>query len=268
MNQAKVKVDEGLLMNVLHTASRHGLPSLASEVLTQMEKQNLPLHEHHIVHILDACAANGDIKQAFQTLDLWCASGKSPTLADARSILSAIQRDPDSIDMAYGYLEELKETGQTIDVVAVNVIIQAAVFLNDLQRAVGTYKAMGNLDVKPDATTFNLLLKACVNVEHRELGDGLFSEMKAAHIRPNSETYKHLISLNLTQSDYEESFYYLEEMKAKGLKPPLSCYDAIIRKCVSTGDTRYRLAMEELEQMGYVVPHSLLALVEGRANVH
>ncbi|KLO12254.1 hypothetical protein SCHPADRAFT_854109 [Schizopora paradoxa] len=254
--------DEGLCIDVLHASATHGLPVLASEVLKQLEKLKIPLREHHILPLLDAFANNGDIKEAFRVLDLMRTSGSAPTIDTAQSIFKAIQRDPDAIDSAFTKLQEVKDEGHAVDATGVNVIIQAAGFLNDLQRAVGTYKAMSSLDVKPDVTTFNLLLAACVSAQHRELGDRMFAEMGDAHLKPNVDTYKQLVALHLTQPEYEDAFFYLEEMKSAGLKPPYSIYDNIVRKCVSMGDSRYKLAVEELEQMEYTMTPDLITFID------
>lgn len=259
--------DEGLCMAVLHTAARHGLPVLATQVLQQLEKQKLALREQHLLPVLESFVTAGSIKDAFRALDLFRSSKVPVTLETGRSILKAIQRDPDDIDKAFTYLEEIVNEGQVVDVVAVNVIIQAATFLNDLQRVIGMYKSMSKLNVQPDVTTYNLLLSACTAAQHRELGDRLFQEMKDTLLKPNTETYRQLIALYLTQADYEDAFFYLEEMKAQSLKPPYWCYDAIVRKCVSMGDSRYRLAVEELEQMNYRMTSGLRTFVETGGNV-
>ena len=134
----------------------------------------------------------------------------------------------------------------------------------DLQRALGTYKAAGDLGVTPNVETYNLLLSACISARHRELGDRLLAEMREAGINPDAQTYERLIVLCLTQPTYEDAFYYLEEMKTVGLTPTQAVYEAIIRKCFSVGDTRHQLAMEEMLESGYEVNGKLRAFLEGR----
>lgn len=240
---------------------------LASEALQQLETLKVQYREYHIAPLLDAFAAIGQVKEAFRCLELVRSCGATPTRETVRPILRAIQRDPDAIDNAYMMLDEMNQEGQPVDVVSVNVIIEAAAFLNDLQRAIGTYKAMPSLGVKPNTDTFNLLLSACVDALHRDLGGKLFSEMKEAEVKPDVETYVQLISLYLTQTEYEDAFFYLEEMKAQGLKPPLLVYETIVRKCVSVGDTRYKLAVEELNQMGYRLSSPLQKFIRSGGEV-
>jgi len=253
--------DEGLCIEVLNTAGRHGMPLLAADVLRQLELIGVPYQEYHLAPLLEAFVAKGQVKAAFSVLDLFRSSNVPPSLETARPILHVIQRDPDTIDSAFAMLEELHKEGQTVDVVAGNVVIEACVFLNDLQRAVQTFKGFPSIGVAPDVETFNLLFTACVNAEHRDLGERLHKDMQAANITRNADTFKALISLYLTQADYEDAFFYLEEMKAAGHKPAYSVYEGIVRKCFAMGDSRYKLALEECKDMGYTEGKALRAVL-------
>ena len=93
------------------------------------------------------------------------------------------------------------------------------------------------------------------------LGDKLIAEMREAGISPDARTYERLIVLCLTQPTYEDAFYYLEEMKTLGLHPSHAVYEAIIRKLVSVGDTRYKIALEELKECGYPVSSRLESFI-------
>ena len=194
-------------------------------------------------------------------LDYMRKNGITPSLQTASPILNLINVDTESVDDAWGKLEIIHEEGHTVDVLALNVIIQAAVALKDLQRAIGTYKAASQIDVKPDIATYNLLLDACIRTRHRELGDRLLSDMKEAGIKPDVGTYSRMVHLCLTQSTYEDAFFYLEEMKTLNMIPPVDVYEAIIRKLVSVGDTRYKIALEELKECGYEVSYRLHSFI-------
>ncbi|KAI0630233.1 hypothetical protein C8Q77DRAFT_1063928 [Trametes polyzona] len=253
--------DEGCCLQVLHTAARYGLPDLALDVVEILKKINIVWCEHHIAPVIEAMCRHGDIKEAFIMLDFMRQSDISPSLETAEPILEHINADTDSIDDAWGKLEVIHEEGHRVDVTALNVVIQAAVGLHDLQRAIGTYKASEKLGVKPNLDTFNLLLLGCVDAQHRELGDRLLSDMKAADIRPDATTYDRLVRLCLTQSTYEDAFFYLEEMKALGMVPPRTVYEALIRKLVSVGDVRYKLAVEEMQECGYPLSQRLKSFI-------
>lgn len=258
----KVTIHEGLCLSVLNTAARHGLPSLAASVLHEFDALKVPLQEYHLAPVLEAFAVNGQIKEAFRILDLIRASGNVPSLATARPILQVIQSDPDTVDNAYTVLEELSTEGQKMDIVAANVIVEAAVSLNDIQRAIGIYKSLPTLGLTPNIDTYNLLMDVCRRVGHRELAERLFKDMADSNVKPDANTYRHFIRVQLMQTNYEEAFFYLEDMKGKGLKPTRPIYESIIRRCVSVGDSRYKLAVEEMEQMGYDIMSGLQQYID------
>ncbi|EJD02798.1 uncharacterized protein FOMMEDRAFT_86064 [Fomitiporia mediterranea MF3/22] len=258
----RVLVDEGLCQLVLHTAARHGLPVLASEAIRQLEAIGVQYQEYHFSPMLDAFVKNQQLKEAFSVLDLMRQAKVNLTIYSADSILHAIKHDPELIDGAYALLEELHKEGSTVDVIAVNVLIKACAMLNDLQRAVGIYKTMSSLGVQPDAETYEMLLKACRAARHVELGERLFNEMREAGLNPTARSFERLISLVLTQTDYENAFFYLEEMKVSGHTPSYPTYEDIVKKCVSASDGRYKLAVEELKQMGYRVSSRLQNFID------
>jgi pentatricopeptide repeat protein len=207
--------------------------------------------------MIEAFCKAGRLKEAFETLQVMRDNDITPIAETAHPIFNIIREDIDTIDSTWGILDQLREEGKGVDISAINVVIQAAVFLGDAQRAVGTYKSIPDYGIKPNIDTFNLLLSACISLGHRDLGDHLLGEMKEASIKPDTRTYERLIILCLTQTSYEDAFFYLEEMKGHKFLPTLGIYDAIIKKCVSVGDTRYTLALEEMQQCGYPVSQAL-----------
>lgn len=249
--------DEGCCIRVLNTVARHSLPSLGMQVIHVLEDMKATWEEHHFAPMVEAFSRLGDIKEAFEMLRLMRSHGIKPVSETAMPIFRAIKEDYDKVDDAWGILETMHEAGETIDVTALNVIVLASVANGDLQRAVGTYKAFSELDVKPSIDTYNYMLSGCITARHRELGDRLLNEMREAKIKPDASTYERMVVLCLTQPTYEDAFFYLEEMKAEGHLPPQPVYEAIIRKCVAVGDTRYQIAIEEMKEKGYEMTKSL-----------
>lgn len=249
--------DEGCCLNCLHTAGRHGISSLGLDVLRVMQGMGVVWQEHHFAPVVESFCHEGNIREAFGLLELMRESDIPPAIETTYPIFNAIRTDADKVDDAFGILETMREEGKTVDVTALNVVIQACVALGDLQRALGVYKAAGDLGVTPSVDTYNFLLSACIGANHRELGDRLLAEMREAKIKPDVRTYERLVVLCLTQPTYEDAFFYLEDMKSAGLKPPQSIYEALIRRCVSVGDTRHKLAVEEMLEQGYEMPPML-----------
>ena len=263
-DELKVLPDEGCAVEVLHTAGRHGLPELAMDVLRVLKTIDVELQEYHFAPIIDAFCRTNRIKEALSTLTLIRQNNIEPNADTAHFIFESIRVNTDAIDAAWDALESLRAEGQTIDITAINVVIQASVSLGDLQRAFGTYQMCTELGVKPTLDTFHFLLSGCIAARNRELGDRLITELKEAKIKPDARTYERLIVLCLSGETYEDAFFYLEEMKAENLRPPLSVYEAIIQRCVLDKDGRYALAVKELKELGYTVSTALEKVIEGK----
>ena len=58
----------------------------------------------------------------------------------------------------------------------------------------------------------------------------------------------------------------VEEMKALKIVPPIEVYEHIIRKLVHVGDTRYKIALEELKECGYEVSPRLHSFISSGGN--
>lgn len=224
------------------------------------------LQEYHFAPLIEAFCKAGNVREAILALNLVRSAGGNPVMETANPIFQFISEDVDKVDEAWALLEDLRKEGQQIDIVAYNALIQACVAIGDLQRALGTYQAAGDLGVKPDVETYNLLLSACIGAAHRELGDRLLAEMRAASISPNARTYERLVVLCLTQATYEDAFYYLEEMKTVKLIPTQAMYEAIIRKCAATGDRRYQIAVAEMVETGYAMSGRLQKFIDSEVN--
>ena len=255
--------DEGLCLDVLHACGRNGMPVLASEVLSLLTEQKISLGEHHFGPLMEALCHRSLIKDAFLVIMRMDTVGIAPTLETTYPIFKYVVKDPERLETACNHLENLQQEVKTpFHVAAFNCLIRASISLGDLQRAVGLYNSLPEFKVKPDVHTYNLLLGGCIATAHRELGDKLLLEMKAAHVLPDARTYERLIILCLTQTNYEDAFFYLEEMKEQKMIPGLNIYESLIRKCVKVGDTRYKLAVEELKECGYKVDKSMQAFID------
>lgn len=239
------------------------MSALASEVLSLLTEQKIPLLEHHFSPLIEAMCHRAQIKDALQVIMRMDNVGITPTTETTYPIFKHIIGDAERLEMACNHLEDLQQEVEVpFPVAAFNCIIQASISLGDLQRAIGLYNSFPDFKVRPSVDTYNLLLGGCIASTHRELGDKLLLDMKNARVLPDARTYERLIVLCLTQTNYEDAFFYLEEMKEQRMIPSLNIYESLIRKCVTMGDTRYKLAVEELQECGYKVDKSLQAFID------
>ena len=207
--------------------------------------------------MIDAFVRNNQLREAFEAINLMRQSNVEPTIDSLFTLREKIQRDPDAIDSTFGVLEDMHKAGLPVDPASINALIYCTNWSKDLQRAVGIYKSMSSLNVKPNMETFETLLLVCRNVKHVELAERLFSEMREAGYKPSAKCYDLLVITSSWQNDYENAFFFLETMKEEGHKPGAMVYAQIVKKCVIMGDKRFKLALEEMKQMGYRVPQSL-----------
>lgn len=257
VQEFKIAPDEGLCLAVLHTAARHGLPDLATDVLRILKVLGAPWKEHHFAPLVEAFCRAGQIKEGITALGIMRTNEIQPRMETAYPIVDLGKDNIEAVDATWAIIDELHKEGKSVDITAFQVLIQASVAVGDLQRAVGAYKSFPEYGVSPDLQTFNLLLKGCVSASHRKLGSLLLDDMQAAKIKPDHETYVQFISLCLTQDTYEDAFFYLEEMKTAGFTPPHSIYEDIIEKCLFAGDTRYTIAVQEMKEFGYQLSDQL-----------
>jgi pentatricopeptide repeat protein len=253
--------DEGLCIDVLHTAARHGLPELASDVMRVLKIIGASWQEHHYAALIEALCRARRIKEAFLTLNSMHSENLLPTSGTTAAIFEIIEKDADTLDSAWSVIDEIGQQGP-LDIAALNVMIQAAVALGDMHRAMGIYTTLADYHAKPNVDTFNFLLAGCIATSHRVLGDRLLADMKEVKVKPDSHVYENIVLLCLTQQTYEDAFFYLEEMKARKYHPTFKIYESLICKCLSAGDTRYALAMEEMKQCGYQVSRHLQDIIK------
>ncbi|KAJ3992641.1 hypothetical protein F5050DRAFT_1787455 [Lentinula boryana] len=247
---------EGLCMAVLHTAARHGLPDLATDVFRVLRLTGVPLQERHVAPLIEAFCRAGQVKEAFMTVDIM--QETIPILPSTLlPILDHVKKNIDTFDSTWALMDEIHKE-RPLQLSSLNIIVRAAIALGDLQRAVGAYKSFPDYNIKADRDTFHLLLEGTVAARHQALGDRILQDMKEAQIIFDSRTYELMIDLAITQETYEEAFQYLEEMKAAGFKPVASTYKALVNRCALEGDPRYTIALEEMEEMGYEVDSEFL----------
>lgn len=258
VNKLDIVPDEGVCLAVLNTAARHGLTDLATDVLRVLKSAGVEWEEYHYASIIEAFCRNSQLKEALVTLNLMRNSNISPNSKTTRPILDAISTSIETLDETWQIIEQIQKEHDPVDTAALNVLIQASVQLGDLQRAMGSYKSFDEYFVSPDIETFNILLDGCIAAKHRQLGNVLLDQLKAAELTPNEDTFERMVYLCLTEEKYEDAFFYLEEMKAAGHVPPLRTYAKIIRKCIGADDPRYKMALEEMAEIGYSPPKSLL----------
>ncbi|KAL5631740.1 hypothetical protein ACGC1H_007296 [Rhizoctonia solani] len=254
IRQSRCPPTEPLCVEILNTAARYGLPDLAQSVLSHLQETSQPIYEHHLAALIGSYAAAGQLREAYLALDLFKDHRVQILPESASALVETIDKSTSALDNAWDVLSQLP---RPVNIAAVNTTLQAAVNLEDMQRAIGIYKELSDLEASPVAETYDVLLAGCLSISHAALGERLFQDMRSRRIKPTLQTYSRLILLSLTQENYESAFSRLEEIKERKMIPPQRVYEALVRRCVEDGDPRAELALEDMEICGYRVSTEL-----------
>jgi len=161
---------EGLLLQVLHTAARHGLKSLAFEAVEAMKSLG-PTFEYapyHLEPLVEACCQAGDLKSANETVQMM----RQRLVCVPRALTLFRPRDEDKsphhLDEVWTALQALSEAGETVDLLLFNSLCLAALRQSEPQHAFGYLRMASDLKLEPTAIkeTYQLLID-----EIREIGD-------------------------------------------------------------------------------------------------
>jgi hypothetical protein len=223
---------------------------MVTRVLDILPVLSLQPEEHHLVALMEAYVNAGQVPQALQVLSTIRSVGLTPTRNTAQPILAVLDT-PELVDQAFFALEDMKAQGQTVDITAFNVLMEASSKLQDVQRVRATQISASDLGVVPDIDTFNAALAVCIPASHRALGDTILKEMKDAGVSPDGTTYHNMILICLTQSKYDDAFFYLESSKSEGFKPKAEAYQRLALKCSNAKDPRSKMVIDEMESLGY-----------------
>lgn len=254
MDQAGLvrEVDAGTCTKILNVCGRAGLPVLATDIFKYFAGRGISPSSYHYAALIESYCKAGDVKNAFNILEIMRNEDVERTTTTASGILAFMASDIEQIDRAFSTLQDLKAEGHDIDISALNVIIDASVLRRDLSRAVATYQEYLRLGVQPDINTLNGLLAGCVGAFKKDLALSLIKLFRDDHgVKADTRTFSSLISVCVLEDDYEDAFRYLEEMKEEGHQPPVEVYSLIIRRCVSRGDPRAQVALHEMKGWGY-----------------
>ncbi|ORZ16279.1 hypothetical protein BCR42DRAFT_374761 [Absidia repens] len=250
VNEFELRPDEGCCLHVLGVAARLGDSKLATHVIQQLSNSGYSYKEHYFVPLMEAFVVENDLKSAFDVLDIMRMSDVVPTVRSTISISDKLSSSIEAIDKAYYVLEDMKKDGKKVDVAAFNIVVSACGMARDIGRTVATFREASNLGVVPDIDTYNAVLDACIRTETTGMGQIVYDELKKANVAPNMDTFTKMIMLICKQSNYEDAFVYLEEMKHQGMTPPRYCYIVLATKLALEKDTRFHLALEEMETYG------------------
>ncbi|KAI0446779.1 hypothetical protein F4803DRAFT_452261 [Xylaria telfairii] len=240
---------DGVVLNVLNTASMHGDVALAMSAMQELSAREIKLSMHHYEAIIQIHIRHDDLQKALTVLCIMAKAGLSPDLASTRAIFQMLRDSSDSTDKALRILHELK-VQYTVPAAAFNVVLESAAAHGGFMVAFDLYRTIRQICINgPDHETFDILLQHCTQ---RKSMSFLVAEMEAFALKPTKRIFDHLIRICSMQDNYEMAFHYLEMMLAR-TPPGLSetwwitknSALALLRRCIQNQDLRFENLFKE-----------------------
>lgn len=261
---------DGTCTAVLNCAARHADPNLATSAIGLLSKRSTVLGVHHYEALLEAYVGVEDMKTSFRILNIMTKAGLTPDASSTRSIYLYLTKSSFNALDGWKILKSLKEDGYTIPIAAVNVVLEAIIFTNNISHsrdhAIDYYKELHTIcSTGPNIETFNTLLRGLAHHSHGSKPKAMFlaSEIAALNLKPDELTYDRLILICLQpeNADFDDCFRYLEEMMLVGkdkvdkdgrrgwwMRPGTAV--ALVKRCVESGDERMEMLMEGMRERG------------------
>ncbi|KAI1134504.1 hypothetical protein F5Y05DRAFT_206992 [Hypoxylon sp. FL0543] len=245
---------DGVVMNILNTASNHADAPLAVSALQMLSNRGRKLELHHYEALIDIHTQQKDLRKAFTILCIMAKANLRPDLSSTRSIFRVIRDSSSETDRALEIISNLKSHYQ-VPSAAFNVVLEAIEAHYGFKVALDLYRGVRGICADgPDLETYHVLLRHCTM---RKSMNFLFAEMEALSIEPSQTTYDHFIRISCMQDDYEQAFQFLEKMKnTKTAGLPNNWWMgrdaalALVRRCIQVEDIRVQELIEECRKRG------------------
>ncbi|KAK1782539.1 hypothetical protein QBC45DRAFT_402476 [Copromyces sp. CBS 386.78] len=207
-----VNPPDGVVINVLNTASRHQDADLATRAIELLAERGVRLGLHHYEALVECYAYNGDLQNALQVLCIMEGADIPPEAASTRSIFLLFRRSPELLNSVKEMMENLKAAGYKIPIATVNVVLEAICEEEPtVDKASGMYRDLLQLcSSGPDLRTFQVLLQ---KAQSAQTVQDLESEMLMYTLKPTRDMYEHFVRCSAADGDLNTAFKYLAKME-------------------------------------------------------
>jgi pentatricopeptide repeat protein len=229
----KLNPPDGVAMNVLHTAARHGDTTLATAVVELLSARGVKLNHAHYEPLVETYVQAGDLENAFRVLCIIVDAGYRVNQGSTAPIYMLLKRSPPELRaQAVGILQSLSKE-RYLPVAAINVLLEAVINTAGAAKALECYREVCDLgESGPDERTFSLLLDAATCAEQAEF---LVSEMDRFSIRPTRDLLGHVVRCFAHDGSIDVALLYLGEMDYAAEERTL---EAVVRRCHRDRDPR------------------------------
>lgn len=155
--------------------------------------QQYGVNNSAVLCLLIVYIRSGNYKKA---INLMCEYDFEIHISVVKMLSDLLIKNPDDIDDAYYYLEELKQSNQKIKIEPFHAIIRACCLINDLDKAFGTYLEIENFGLTYNETTFEILLSSPTSANKKYL-ETIEKEIEKHNIKMNSAIASNLLRLKM-----------------------------------------------------------------------
>jgi pentatricopeptide repeat protein len=243
----------GVFLNVLTAAARHGDVELATDVFRELANREVIFEYQHYEMLVEAYVNAGDVPTALSVLCVMQDSRMPPTDHTTRSIFKYLVKDCDRPNELYEELRSLHHDGKSVPVAAVNCIIEAAVYHQDIELAIEFYKVLHEIcPGGANTETFNKLLRGCsrFNPPRKDIALVLASELLALGLKADRITYDRMLLICTNHNgDYEDALRYYQEMRTQRLEPRTGTLIVLVRRMTLEKDDRVFDLVNQMDTM-------------------
>ncbi|KAL2023033.1 hypothetical protein VTK56DRAFT_3943 [Thermocarpiscus australiensis] len=228
---------DGIALNVLNTASRHGDSFLATQAIQRLSARRVKLGAHHYEAMLDCYVQTGDLENAFEVLCIMASAGVQPDQSSTRSIFMMLKRSPERADEAVRILTRLSERTE-VPVAAINVLLESLAKATDMSRTLEVYRQVCHLCRSgPTHQTFSLLLEEADNAEAAVF---LASEMDRFSITPSLAMRDNIVRCFARDGPLDTMFWQIRQMS--DYPPPgwlsTRALHEVLERCIKEKESR------------------------------
>jgi pentatricopeptide repeat protein len=251
---------DGIALNVLSTAARHGDAALATAVVEHLSKRDTKLGYQHYEPLLDAYVRDGRLAAAFRVLCIMNDAGVRPGRSSTRSIFAALKEAPELADEAIKTLADL----QRVPVAAINVLLEGVAAQGDVTRTLDVYRHVRDLcQSGPSERTFALLLEGCDTAEPAVF---LVAEMDRYSMRPTPAILDNLIRCFARDGSLDVALLYVDEMRRIAQSDTLMSertLRAVAQRCYRDKNPKFLSLAAEAKRRGISLDWEALGVVNG-----
>lgn len=206
VSPGKLNPADGIALNVLNTAGRHGDTVLATAVVELLSARDVKLGYHHYEPLLESYVHAGNMEFAFRVLGIMNDAGIQPDQPSTRAIFSVLKDSPGATEEAIRIIHSLGR----VPVAAVNVVLEAVIAASDMAKTLDVYREVCDLcQSGPNHQTFALLLAQCRRAEQAVF---LVAEMDRFSVRPSPPILDSLVRCFARDGNLGVALLYLDEM--------------------------------------------------------